>query len=117
MSRLGKSMLERLQAFSDDLKAGTAIPKKYTCRTVELTLEPTPYNSKRVKAVRDSLELSQELFAKFLGVAVGTVRAWEQGTNVPKDVACRFMDEILQDTEHWRKRVREVMKLTDLVQV
>jgi putative transcriptional regulator len=40
-----------------------------------------------VKAIRDSLELSQESFAGFLGVSLGTVRNWEQKRREPQGPA------------------------------
>ena len=40
-----------------------------------------------VMAIRDSLELSQESFAGFLGVSLGTVRNWEQKRREPQGPA------------------------------
>ena len=40
-----------------------------------------------VKAIRDSLDLSQESFAGFLGVSLGTVRDWEQKRREPQGPA------------------------------
>lgn len=40
-----------------------------------------------VKSIRDGLGLSQETFAGFLGVSVGTVRGWEQGRREPQGPA------------------------------
>ena len=40
-----------------------------------------------VKAIRDSLELSQESFAGFLGVSLGTLRNWEQKRREPQGPA------------------------------
>ena len=50
------------------------------------------------------------LFARFLGVSVKTVRAWEQGTNTPQEIACRLMDEILHDPDYWRKRLSQLAR-------
>lgn len=52
-------------------------------RTVEL---PMP-NAADVKGIRGGLGLSQETFAGFLGVSVGTVRGWEQGRREPQGPA------------------------------
>jgi putative transcriptional regulator len=40
-----------------------------------------------VRVIRDELGLSQETFAGFLGVSVGTVRGWEQGRREPQGPA------------------------------
>jgi putative transcriptional regulator len=52
-------------------------------RVVEL---PMP-KAADVKVIRDGLGLSQETFAGFLGVSVGTVRGWEQGRRQPQGPA------------------------------
>jgi putative transcriptional regulator len=52
-------------------------------RTTEVAM-PTAAD---VKAIRDSLELSQESFAGFLGVSLGTVRNWEQKRREPQGPA------------------------------
>jgi putative transcriptional regulator len=58
-----------------------------------------------VKKTRQALAASQTVFAKFLGVSVRTVRSWEQGINIPSDIACRFMDEIRRDPSHLTARL------------
>ena len=45
----------------------------------------------------------------FLGVSVKTVQAWEQGLQTPPKMACRFMDEIRHDPEHWIERLKEAI--------
>lgn len=104
-----KRIVERLESFVGALKADKKISEAFTCRTVTLDLEPTPHNPKAVVATRKLLNASQALFAKFLGVSIKTVRAWEQGKNPPQDIACRFMDEIQRNPDYWRKRLKESM--------
>ncbi|MGO8748358.1 MAG: helix-turn-helix domain-containing protein [Thermoguttaceae bacterium] len=82
--------------------------QRFTCRRIELRLEPQPYSPELVKATRNALGVSQALFAKFLGASVKTVSAWERGAKVPRDVACRFMDEIRRDPKYWQGRLREL---------
>ncbi len=40
-----------------------------------------------VKAIREKYGLSQEKFAKLLGISVGTLRNWEQGRRKPEGPA------------------------------
>ena len=82
--------------------------QRLTCRQVKLNLEPTSYSPQLVKSTRKTLGISQPLFARFLGVSAKTVRSWEQGVNIPSNMACRFMDEIRRAPSHWAARVREV---------
>ncbi len=51
------------------------------------TREVTTPNAGDVKVIRNGLGLSQESFAGFLGVSVGTVRGWEQGRREPQGPA------------------------------
>ena len=63
-----------------------------------------------IRAVRESLDLSQALSANFLGMAPGTVRSWEQGERAPTAVARRLLGVIRDDPAYWRKKlVRRVV--------
>jgi len=95
----------RLNTFAEALKSGKPISERFTCRKMELDLQPTPYNPSLVKKTRKLLNASQPLFARFLGVSVRTVRSWEQGINTPSDMACRFMDEIRRNPPYWIERL------------
>jgi putative transcriptional regulator len=102
---LGGLISDRLNEFADALESGEPVSAKFTCRKVVLDLLPMPYGPALVKRTRAILSVSQGIFAQFLGVSVDTVQAWERGINVPKDVACRFMDEIRHNPDYWRKRL------------
>jgi putative transcriptional regulator len=106
---VGSRIIERLEGFKKALKNGQQISERYTCRKVILDLQPTPYGPQQVKQTRKLLNASQALFAKFLGVSASTVRAWEHGTNVPSAMACRFLDEIRTDPQHWIKRLKSAV--------
>lgn len=45
--------------------------------------------SKLIKALRESMILSQEEFAKYLGVSFATVNRWERGHHEPTYAAKR----------------------------
>lgn len=105
---VGEKILGRLKDFTEALETSDTIPKRFTCRTVKLNLEPTPYNPERVKKARETLNASQAIFAQFLGVSVGAVRDWEQGAKLPREVACRLIDEILRDPKYWRTRLADL---------
>ena len=44
-------------------------------------------NKEDVQQVRQTFNLSQDMFAKFMGVSVGTLRNWEQGRRHPTGAA------------------------------
>jgi putative transcriptional regulator len=111
MNAFEKKIAARLQRFVDALEEDTDLTESFNCRTVVLDLEPTEYEPEKVIQTRKLLGASQVVFARFLGVSVQTVRAWEQGVNSPSDMACRFMDEIRLDIAHWQKRLKESVKV------
>lgn len=102
---VGSRIVSRLNEFADALESGANISEKFTVRTLPLNLLQSQYDSKAVRKTRDLIGLSQALFARFLGVSPATVRAWEQGSNVPSGIASRFMDEIQFAPDHWQKRL------------
>jgi len=106
---IGEEIIESLKEAVEGLRSGIPLEEVLTCRRVEVAPRTTEYGTSDAKQVRQLLRASQAIFAKFLGVSVQTVRAWEQGENVPSDIAKRFMDEIRHDPDYWRKRLREVV--------
>jgi putative transcriptional regulator len=108
-SSVGSRIIERLEGFKNALKSGQKISERFTCRKVVPELEPTPYGPEQVKQTRELLNASQTLFARFLGVSASTVRAWEHGINVPSAMACRFLDQIRRDPQHWIERLKSAV--------
>ena len=106
----GERVIDSLGEFAAALECGEDIPQKFNCRKVVLDLSPTPYSSELVVETRKVLQASQAVFAGFLGVATRTVSSWEQGIREPDKLACRFMDEIRNDPEHWKKRLKELIR-------
>lgn len=106
---VGKRVVDRLQAFTEALENKDVISERFTCRRFVLDLQPTPYDPAKVKQTRNLLNASQAVFAMFLGVSRGTVRRWEQGTNTPSDMACRFMDEIRSSPDLFKNRLRDAV--------
>ncbi|MEX2309716.1 MAG: helix-turn-helix domain-containing protein [Pirellulales bacterium] len=111
LTDIERDLVEGLEGFVKDLKSNKRIPDKYTCRRMVLDLHPQRYTATQVKSTRKLLQVSQALFAQFLGVSPQTVRSWEQGKTPPKDIACRFMDEIRRNPEYWRQRIAESAKM------
>ena len=109
--RVGRRLASGLTEFANDLKADKdSIRDKYTCHRVRLNLQPSEYTPEEVRATRKLLNLSQAIFAGFLGVSVKTVQAWEQGVNQPLPALCRVMDEIRHKPEYWQERLEELLE-------
>jgi DNA-binding transcriptional regulator YiaG len=90
---------------ADDLEAGTSVESKYTVRNVRVIPKPSLYAPARVRAVRELIGASQEVFAQLLAVSPMTVRSWEQGLRRPSPIARRFLDEIRMSPGHFRGRI------------
>ena len=54
-------------------------------------LPPDLFTAQEIKAIRAGTGLTQATFAKFMGVSVKTVEAWESGRNHPEGAACRLL--------------------------
>lgn len=110
LSPLAAEMAAGMSAFCDALESGEPVEKLFTVRTITLDLKPAPYGADEVKHVRSMLNASQALLARFLGVSVGAVRAWEHGTRKVPTIARRFLDEIVADPELWKRRIRSAVE-------
>ena len=54
----------------------------------------------RIKELRERLELTQEIFARILGVSFATVNRWENGRTVPTGDYARVLQTLQQLTVH-----------------
>jgi DNA-binding transcriptional regulator YiaG len=106
--RVGPRIVERLRKFAEALESGEDIATRFTCRTIRLNLRDTPYSPRLVKRTRETLGVSQAIFAQFLGVSASAVQDWEQGAKHPQGSARRLMDEIRENPDYWRRRLREL---------
>ena len=112
LSSRGARIVKALTQFVDDLEAGVPIESKYTVRNVRVIPNPSLYPPARVRAVRELIGASQEVFAQLLAVSPMTVRSWEQGLRRPSPIARRFLDEIEMSPGHFRGRILGVASET-----
>ncbi len=81
----------------DDIKTGLSEAIEYEkgnlkARTTTLTVSPVSrFEAEEIKSIRVGTGLTQVLFAKYMGVSVKTVEAWESGRNHPEGSACRLL--------------------------
>ena len=64
------------------------------------TISITPieeFTANEIKEIRKNTGMTQVLFAKFLGVSLKTVEAWEAGRNHPNGTACRLLSITKRD--------------------
>jgi putative transcriptional regulator len=105
LSSRGGRIVKALNEFAADLEAGGPLGSKYTVRQVRVIPRPSVYPPMRVRAVRELIGASQEVFAQLLAVSTMTVRSWEQGLRHPSPIARRFLDEIEMAPGHFRGRI------------
>jgi putative transcriptional regulator len=87
LSSRGARIVKALNQFADDLAAGTPIETKCKGRQVRVIPTPSHYPPARVRAVRELIGASQQVFAQLLAVSPATIRSWEQGLRQPSPIA------------------------------
>lgn len=74
-------------------------------KSIPMTSVVPHFTPRKIRALRNQLNLSQENFAKVLGVTTSSVRSWEQGQRVPNNSIFHLM-KLLKDNN---KRVEELV--------
>ncbi|MBE6547832.1 MAG: helix-turn-helix domain-containing protein [Ruminococcaceae bacterium] len=81
----------------DDIKTGIEQAIAYEkgtlkAKTTTLSIAPVDtFSPSDIKQIRTNTGLTQVLFAKYMGVSVKTIEAWEAGRNHPEGAACRLL--------------------------
>ena len=81
----------------DDIKLGLEQAIEYEkgnlkARKTTMSIMPLEvFTAAEIKTIRTNTGLSQELFAKYMGVSIKTVEAWEAGRNQPDGAARRLL--------------------------
>lgn len=99
----------RTMGLFDDIKTGLSQAIEYEkgnlkANTTTLTVEPIErFEPEEIRLIRKETGLTQVLFAKYMGVSVKTVEAWEAGRNHPEGAACRLLSMTRNDPAFPRK--------------
>ena len=89
----------------DEIKTGLNEAIEYekgNLKATTKTLSITPieaFTASDIKAIRKNAGMTQVLFAKYLGVSLKTVEAWEAGRNQPNGTACRMLSLTKKDPQ------------------
>jgi DNA-binding transcriptional regulator YiaG len=105
LSPAGAKIVSAFREAIDVMRSGESLPGRLTARNHYEEFVRPEYGPEDVRRVRGLLDMSQVVFARFLGVDPNTIRSWEQGTRPPSSIARRFMGEIEDDPAYWRQRV------------
>ena len=66
-------------------------------KTTQVPPPPPDTNAKEVRDLRQSLRMSQAVFAATLNVSKRTIQSWEQGVRHPSDAALRMIQVVQAD--------------------
>ena len=110
LNEVDREVIEVLVGFRDALRDRVPLETKYTVRQVVAVEPPPRLTPADVRQVRESLGLSQPVFADFLGTSTATVRSWEQGQKPPSPMARRFLGLIAADPPYWKSQFRAMVR-------
>lgn len=91
------SLFEQLKSGLEDSIAYSK--GELSLKTTELPPPPPAATPKDVRALRQSLRMSQAVFAATLNVSKRTVQSWEQGLREPSDAALRMIQVVQESPE------------------
>ena len=85
-------IFEAVHETASDLHRLGFIDKRKMNKFEVLCLDPIPaYDSKKIRALRDHLQLSQAVLAAVLNTSLSTVRKWEVGDKHPSGPSLKLL--------------------------
>ena len=95
-----------MSSLFDDLQEGLLQAIDYAkgkgpAQTITYTIDPViKLNKDQIREIRIQAQMTQSVFADYLGVSVKTVEAWERGRTHPTGPAYRLMSFLAQNQVH-----------------
>ena len=105
--RVADEIMAGMRELSRMMDEGKTPEQMFTVKTIEVP-EPGMYRRRKVRELRESLGVSQAVFARLLGVSVVLVKSWEAGTREPSPLARGLLDTIRANPSGWLATVREL---------
>jgi putative transcriptional regulator len=65
--------------------------RKGGLRVTELPPPPRPLSPRQIRAIRQSFNVSQAVFARIINVSPNTVESWEQGARRPREASLKLL--------------------------
>ena len=91
-TRVKSRIFEAAHETAQDLHRLGFIDKRKFEKFAALCIEPVPaYDSERIRALRESLQLSQAVLASVLNTSISTVRKWELGDKNPSGPSLKLL--------------------------
>ena len=86
-------IFEAVHETASDLHRLGFIDKRKMSKLDALCLDPVPgYDSKKIRTLRDHLQLSQAVLAAVLNTSLSTVRKWEAGEKHPSGPSLKLLN-------------------------
>ena len=91
-----KNKKDKKKRHKDDQRTSTATTAekggiKLDLRAVEIPARPRPMKPGDIRALRETLNASQTLFARLLNVSSNAVESWEQGIREPRQATLKLL--------------------------
>lgn len=65
--------------------------EKTSLRVSELPPPPKPLSARQIRAIRQSFNVSQAVFARLINVSLNAVESWEQGVRRPREATLKLL--------------------------
>ncbi len=65
--------------------------RKGGLRVSELPPPPKPLSPRQIRAIRQSFQVSQAVFARLINVSPNAVESWEQGVRHPREATLKLL--------------------------
>jgi putative transcriptional regulator len=65
--------------------------RKVAVRVSELPPPPKPLTPRQIRAIRQSFNVSQAVFARIINVSLNAVESWEQGVRRPREATLKLL--------------------------
>jgi len=104
--RVADEIMAGMRELQQMMDQGKTPEQMFTVKTIAIP-DPAIYRATQIRQLRESLGVSQAVFAHLLGVSVILVKSWERGVREPSPLARRLLDTIKADPSWWLTSVRE----------
>ena len=105
--RVADEIMAGMRELERMMDEGKTPEQVFTVKTIQVP-DPNVYRPRQIRGLRDSLGVSQALFAHLLGVSLVLVKSWESGAREPSLTARRLLDTISADPSRWIRNVRQM---------
>jgi putative transcriptional regulator len=93
MKRAKKKKVKILNELKRSLQEAMAYEQgnKGSLRVSELPPPPKPLSPRQIRAIRQSFNVSQSIFARIINVSPNTIESWEQGVRRPREASLKLL--------------------------